>query len=435
MGVEHLAMLGEGCATREGKIANRQAENAITTMPPSRLLGIDFPVLPTTAMGHVLHAIELLRAANLIARLRAGRTAGRLGWRLCDAQGQPMPVVQGPCQPMLSEGVFEGPPQAQWVLSQHTADVPSLRQAVARHAALRRHLAVAIDQGQRVLTLGNGAWWAAGSGRLSGHRVALPWYWAAAFHRDHPDVVIAAGTEVCVDGPWLSAALPQDTGELVLALVAQLWAHDLHAALASVLQTGVDDLVRTVNEGAEADKDLAGLADCARRTVTAAHIASAWAALRTDVSPEEVALAALLAEIGELLLWHFAPELPLKALAELHSGRALRTVQAQQQACGFAFKQLTLALVHAWELPQLIALLIKGSDTLRANIARLADDTARHIITDPESPAIPADIVNIHKIIQGASHAALVAPLPISDEFKEVVLRLVADDSYSRDAS
>ena len=228
-------MLGVRGFQRKGKIANKQAEIAITTMPPPRLLGIDFPVLPTTAMGHVLHAIELLRAANLIARLRVGRTAPRLGWRLCDAQGQPMPVTQGPCQPMLSEGVFEGPPQAQWVLSQHTAEVPTLRQTVARHGSLRRHLAVAIDQGQRVLTLGNGAWWAAGSGRLSGHRVALPWYWAAAFHRDHPDVVIVAGTEVCVDGPWFSAALPQDTGELVLALVAQCWDHDLHAALASVL--------------------------------------------------------------------------------------------------------------------------------------------------------------------------------------------------------
>ena len=229
-------MLGVRGFQRKGKIANKQAEIAITTMPPPRLLGIDFPVLPTTAMGHVLHAIELLRAANLIARLRVGRTAPRLGWRLCDAQGQPMPVAQGPCQPMLSEGVFEGPPQAQWVLSQHTAEVPTLRQTVARHGSLRRHLAVAIDQGQRVLTLGNGAWLAAGSGRLSGHRVALPWYWAAAFHRDHPDVVIVAGTEVCVDGPWFSAALPQDTGELVLALVAQCWDHDLHAALASVLR-------------------------------------------------------------------------------------------------------------------------------------------------------------------------------------------------------
>lgn len=229
-------MLGVRWLTRKGKIAKRQAEIAKPSMPPPRLFGIDFPVLPTTAMGHVLHAIELLRAANLIARLRVGRTAPRLGWRLCDAHGRPLPLADGPCQPMLNEGMFEGPPQAQWVLSQHTADVPSLRQAVARHGPLRRHLAVALDQGQRVLTLGNGAWLAAASGRLGGHRVALPWYWAAAFHRDHPEMALAAGTGVCVDRAWYSAALPHDTGELLLALLHDIWQPDLQDALASVLR-------------------------------------------------------------------------------------------------------------------------------------------------------------------------------------------------------
>lgn len=200
------------------------------------LFGIDFPVLPDTAMGHVLHTVELLRAANLIARLRLGRRAPRLGWRLCDARGHPLPVDAGAVQALLLEGRFEGPPQAQWVLSQHVADVPALRQLVTRHVALRRHLTVSIDQGQRVLTLGNGAWFAAGSGRLAGHRVALPWYWAAAFHRDHPDIALAESTGVCADGPWLSAALPQDTGELLLALMAQIWDRGVHDALASVLR-------------------------------------------------------------------------------------------------------------------------------------------------------------------------------------------------------
>ena len=204
-------------------------------------------------------------------------------------------------------------------------------------------------------------------------------------------------------------------------------------ALASVLQTGVDELVRTVEEGTVTDTGLAGLDACALRTVLAAHIARDWTALRTDISPEEVALATLLAEIGELLLWHFAPELPLRALDELHSGRALRTAQAQQQSCGFAFKMLTLGLVQAWELPPLITQLIKGSDNIRANIARLAGDTARHIISHPENPAIPADIVNIHNIVQGASHAALIAALPISPEYREIVLGAVADGSYSKD--
>lgn len=234
-------MLGVHGSEQEGKIAKLQANTAnVFFVPPMALappfLGIEFPVLPDTALGHALHVVELLRAANLMARLRLGRRAPRLGWRLCDGGGTPLPVAAGPCQAVLAEGAFVGPAGAVWVVSQHTADVPSLRQQVARHAALRRHLAVALDQGQRVLTQGNGAWWAAGSGRLGGRHVALPWYWAAAFHRDHPDIALAAGTGVCVDGPWLSAALPQDTGELVLALVAQLWPHDLHDALAAVLR-------------------------------------------------------------------------------------------------------------------------------------------------------------------------------------------------------
>lgn len=205
-------------------------------------------------------------------------------------------------------------------------------------------------------------------------------------------------------------------------------------ALASVLQAGVDDLLRTVRHSALADESLAAMKECAKRTVVAARIARAWAMTRADISPDEVALAALLAESGELLLWHFAAELPQKAIDELISGRALRTVQAQQQAVGFSFKQMTLELVEAWALPQLIALLIRGSDTLRANVARLAGDTARHIAVHPENPAIPADLVNIKNLIPATSHSVLIAPLPISAEYKERVLHAVAQGDYSRTA-
>jgi HD-like signal output (HDOD) protein len=210
--------------------------------------------------------------------------------------------------------------------------------------------------------------------------------------------------------------------------------HETTTALASVLQAGVDDLVRIINGSSRADESLTGMTDCVVRGVLAARIARAWASMRADISAEEVALAALLADSGELLLWHFAPELPQKALDELHSGRALRSLPAQQQAMGFSFKQLTLALVEAWALPRLIAMLIRGSDTLRANIARLAEDTARHIGTHPENPAIPADLAGIKSLIPGASHHSLIAPLPISAAYKELVLQAVAADSYSRDA-
>lgn len=200
---------------------------------------------------------------------------------------------------------------------------------------------------------------------------------------------------------------------------------DTTTALASVLQTGADELMRLTLDSTATALGIPGLDECAHRAVLASHIGRAWAAARADVSVEEIALAALLAEAGELLLWHFAPELPDKALDELKSGRALRTLQAQQQAVGFSFKQLTLSLVQAWDLPPLITMLIRGSDNLRANIARLAVDTARHIVTHPENPAIPADIINIKALLRSADTHTLLDALPIPDTYRASVLAAI----------
>lgn len=196
-------------------------------------------------------------------------------------------------------------------------------------------------------------------------------------------------------------------------------------ALAAVLQLGYDDMVRLVCDSAISDLANLGANQCVSHAVMAAHIARSWAHYRADISPDEVTLAALLSDAGELLLWHFAPELPLKVEEELHSGRADRTVKAQQQAVGFTFRQLTLALALAWELPALLGMLIRGTDTPRANIARLAIDTARHIIADMHNAALPSDLVNIHSVVQGASFEQLVSSLPIPDADKQGILEAV----------
>lgn len=200
---------------------------------------------------------------------------------------------------------------------------------------------------------------------------------------------------------------------------------DTTTALASVLQTGADELMRLTFDSTSTPVGIPGLDECAHRAVLASHIGRAWAAARADVSVEEIALAALLAEAGELLLWHFAEELPHRALEELRSGRALRTLQAQQQAVGFSFKQLTLSLVHAWDLPPLITMLIRGSDNLRANIARIAVDTARHIATSPENPAIPSDIISIKSLLHSADSRTLLDALPIPDSYRASVLAAI----------
>lgn len=193
-------------------------------------------------------------------------------------------------------------------------------------------------------------------------------------------------------------------------------------ALASIMQTGVQELLRIVGRSTVCQNDQKGFHDCEFRASIAASIAHDWSSQRADLSPDEVTLAALLSEIGELLLWHFAPELPLKAEQELASGKALRTVQAQQQAVGFSFRNLTMSLATAWELPGLITQLIKGTDSTRANLARVAVDTARHIVTDERNPAIPADVMSAHVLLHGCSFEHLLRPLPVPEDYREVVL-------------
>ncbi|MCB1960563.1 MAG: HDOD domain-containing protein [Rhodocyclaceae bacterium] len=205
--------------------------------------------------------------------------------------------------------------------------------------------------------------------------------------------------------------------------------------LASLLHAGFDNMASIVRSGEMTDIGNQGLVNCQHRAIIASSIARNWASMRVDISPEEVAMATLLAECGELLLWHFAPELPQRALDELSSGRAMRTVEAQQQACGFSFKTLTLTLVEAWQLPHLIMLLIRGSDSLRANLARLAVDTARHIGTDPENPSIPADIVAVSELLPGVSPRRLLTALPIAEDFKAYVLEQVGGQESRKELS
>lgn len=192
--------------------------------------------------------------------------------------------------------------------------------------------------------------------------------------------------------------------------------------LASVLHAGLDDVAEVIMTSTRVRADNAGLNECHRSALIASALARDWARVRADISPDEVAMAALLAETGELLLWHFAPELPGKVREEMISGRASEAVQAQQQVCGFSFREMTIAMAEAMELPKLTTLLIHGTGALRANIARIASETARHIAANPEHPEIPEDIARLRESLPGASLRQLIAPLPVSSEFKERVM-------------
>lgn len=204
-------------------------------------------------------------------------------------------------------------------------------------------------------------------------------------------------------------------------------AHETTTVLGAVQLVGMRGLAEAAAESPLCDDGDPGLAECEARAVLSARIALHWAGHRADISPEEVAFAALLAEIGELMLWACAPELPRRARDELLAGRATRNAQAQQQTAGFSFKRLSLALIEAWELPTLIGQLVKGADTPRANIARIASDAARHVLADPQNPALPDDVIGAKTFLAGVPWHALLAPLPVSDEYRLRVLQTILE--------
>lgn len=178
---------------------------------------------------------------------------------------------------------------------------------------------------------------------------------------------------------------------------------DTTTPLAAVMQLGVTAFRELLIDSPETDAASLGLAACESRAVLASQLAALWVSARADIAPEEVAMATLLAETGELLLWSFAPQLPQAALDALASGHATRSAQAQELACGFRFKDLTLKCATIWELPPLLFHLIQGVDNVRANISRLCVDTARHLAAGPDSPALPSDLAEAKRLIPQAS--------------------------------
>lgn len=188
-------------------------------------------------------------------------------------------------------------------------------------------------------------------------------------------------------------------------------ARDITTPLGVVLALGTEEFRAQVYAAPEIGADNPGFLACAARASQAARICMAWGALRHDLDPGELAIAALLANAGEIELWAFVPELPQKALDELHSGRAARSEQAQRQACGFAFMDLSLLLIENWGLPPLIRQLIRGDQGTRARMARLGVDTARHLANGVDDAALPDDIRSAEKLT-GASPEGLVNVLP-----------------------
>ena len=260
-------------------------------------------------------------------------------------RASPSPAPAAPAGPAgglhAARGGASRRPRVGWFIpSFHAADIPAIRDVAARHQSLSRQIGIALDAGLKVLTVGNGAWLAAHSGRLQGRRGCLPWFYLAGFERDFPEVGLDAGHDLSDDGPWLSCALPHRLGEMAIALVRHALGDALAQTCASVLRPDHDRAHARAALQANARQHIP-----ATRDSTLAR-ATAWMENHLDEPYSLARLTEAAAVSPRTLVRHFQQEPSQSPLDHLHSLRCARakvllevtleSVPSIAVACGYA---------------------------------------------------------------------------------------------------
>lgn len=172
---------------------------------------------------------------------------------------------------------------------------------------------------------------------------------------------------------------------------------------------------------------LLGVLQVIRRVQRASTYAHDWAFERYDLNIEEVALAALLHDLAEILLWCFAPRLAIK-IRDLHlADKTLRSATAQQQVLGFPLSDLQRALCTVWHLPELLSTLMDDDNAFQPRVRNviLAVNLARHSSNDWTDAALPDDFSAIEKLLH-IKRETLLSRLNIP---AEIVPRFMVQDS------
>jgi len=169
---------------------------------------------------------------------------------------------------------------------------------------------------------------------------------------------------------------------------------------------------------------LLGLLQVIRRAQRAAHFALDWATWRCDLNSEEVAIAALLHDLAEMLLWCRAPDQALKIQALQKSTPSMRSAEAQTAVLGFPLNDLHALVCRKWELPELLLILMDDvfCEKPRVKNVKLAVDLARHTAHGWDDPALPDDfraIATLMNIDEETLQVRLGLKKPGDDEASE----------------
>lgn len=211
--------------------------------------------------------------------------------------------------------------------------------------------------------------------------------------------------------------------------------HDITTIERAIMMMGISPFLRDFAdqptiEGqiAQHPKALVGVLRVISRARRAARYARDWAIVRHDLDVDEVTVAALLSEVTEILCWCFAPTLTQQVYELQRVDRGLRSAVAQRSVFNFSAKELQLALVRHWQLPDLLVSMMdeRYIDNARVRTVQLANSLARHTAQGWDNPAIPDDLSAIEKLIH-ISRENLLARLQVPHESIENLLAAGGD--------
>jgi HD-like signal output (HDOD) protein len=164
-------------------------------------------------------------------------------------------------------------------------------------------------------------------------------------------------------------------------------------------------------------KAMLGLLKVIARSRHAALWARDWALFRQNVSFDEIAMAALLHDFVEILMWCFAPTLASQAKVRLSADPSRRTGSVQQEVFGAPLNEIMVELITHWGLPPLLRSLMDPADAETGNVrnVKLAVDLARHTANGWNNAALPDDFQAIETLLH-IGHSNLLERIGAPDE-------------------
>lgn len=152
------------------------------------------------------------------------------------------------------------------------------------------------------------------------------------------------------------------------------------------------------------DGALPRLMQAMSRAHHAAWQARDWAIFRADMKSEEVFIGALLYDLGEILLWAYAPVQAMQ-IHTLAQRKKSSLAQAQKEVLGFDSRKLQFALAEEWRLPELMQAFMHSENTVQPRVlgVTLAAKVARLAETGWHDPQLLAN----YEAIAGMMHMHL----------------------------